>query len=495
MPPIVTEEVDSPITSQKELENSQTHSASAPELSSLIDQLGYGPAQVAIVLIAGSVWAADGAETMTITNVVKATADEWHMGPHLKGSIASLVFVGLMIGNAVSGTVGDRMGRRKPLIYSYFFIVVFSCISALSWNPYVLGVVRLFVGMAIGLGQPTCMSIVSEFSPTEWRYSLGIFAQSLWTVGEMWTIVVLWVMDPTLEHLEWRILLCLGAIPAAILFVVSSVFLTESPYFLACMGRRDSVTRVLGGIQRANHSPDVDISSFKVSERDKEWTLGEQLRVVGRNGRLLFSTLALSFVCLSMNLSWYGTAYAFPQIIGHVGFDTSPVATLMIGVLWEIPGMLLGFLFGRLWPRKVSLAINVGIQALAFYGFGQSASMPSKERTWAVQTVLYVSYSMIKVEQSTVGLMLYQFIPEIYPSNVRVLGSGLILSMGRLGAVVSSIVYEFLKVKTGSFEAFFYLTGFFSFVSMFLMAVPPETKGLAFTLGEQLPLKKDQARV
>lgn len=46
----------------------------------------------------------------------------------------SFVFVGIFIGNMLSGWLGDIKGRRFPILLSYVMIFTFSLLSTASWN-------------------------------------------------------------------------------------------------------------------------------------------------------------------------------------------------------------------------------------------------------------------------------------------------------------------------------------------------------------------------
>jgi len=47
-----------------------------------------------------------------------------------------MIFIGVMIGSLLSGQFSDRLGRRRPFIYSTFLISLLTLFCAAATNIY-----------------------------------------------------------------------------------------------------------------------------------------------------------------------------------------------------------------------------------------------------------------------------------------------------------------------------------------------------------------------
>merc|ERR1719162_2781097 len=84
-----------------------------PSIGIIIEQLGFGLAQIRAGLVGGGIWIADGSELLLISSVTRAVSDEWHLGPMQRGFIVTIVYVGVCFGNIASGPLADSCGRRS----------------------------------------------------------------------------------------------------------------------------------------------------------------------------------------------------------------------------------------------------------------------------------------------------------------------------------------------------------------------------------------------
>jgi MFS family permease len=125
-----------------------------PTLPEVVDNIGFGLAQLKAGCIGGGVYFADGAELLLISAVTDAVGKQWEMSAGERGMVVTIVFLGIMAGNFASGPIGDNYGRRQLIIAGFAGIFVFSILSSLTFNVATLAITRFFVGMSFGIGQP-----------------------------------------------------------------------------------------------------------------------------------------------------------------------------------------------------------------------------------------------------------------------------------------------------------------------------------------------------
>lgn len=194
----------------------------------IIEKLGFGWAQVSQLIVGGGIWASDAAELLIISSITRSLSDEWHISANARGTAASIIFVGMCFGNTVSGPMGDHWGRKRMIIASYFGIVAFSCSSAFAVDLNGMLVCRVLVGISIGIGQPSWNALSNEMTPKAWHAYVVMFSQCLFTIGESYAVLLLYLDDPNMKDLNWRRLLIQAAMLPLVLLVMACFFFSAS---------------------------------------------------------------------------------------------------------------------------------------------------------------------------------------------------------------------------------------------------------------------------
>lgn len=455
-----------------------------PSLGDVIERIGLGLAQFRTGVLGGCVWLADGSELLLIGTVTRAVSQEWHMHAWQRGMVVSVVFVGILIGNAISGPMGDRLGRRLPILISYTGIALFSVWSAMAQGFHQLAAIRIFVGASFGIGQPAFNALCTEVTPAYWRICMNSLTSSLFIVGELYSALLVWYDDPQMHELDWRWLLLMGAIPSAVMLIFSYFFLHQSPSYLAIHGEYDQAVQVLKSMRHDNGADHVNVEFKPLPPRAPSTPLEAimaPMRVIF-SVRMLFSTLVVIYSCYTLNMVYYGSLYAFPQVVTDVDMGSSPAMSLILGVLWEFPGILLAVACGTYFARKpvmVGYLFAVSVSLIAF-AFGAKAQITDHSAHWIYHGLMHAGYMGIKCFSVVGFVAVYQYSTEIYPTVARTTGTAACVAGGRLGGMVAPLIFETLLDRTGSFEAFFYFMGVLCIVNLVLVVLLPfETSGKA----------------
>eukprot|EP00933_Yihiella_yeosuensis_P071149 TRINITY_DN79340_c0_g1_i1.p1 TRINITY_DN79340_c0_g1~~TRINITY_DN79340_c0_g1_i1.p1 ORF type:complete len:508 (+),score=68.73 TRINITY_DN79340_c0_g1_i1:200-1723(+) len=453
-----------------------------PTLAELVDDIGVGWSQMQYAFLGGGVWLADGAELLLISSVAKAVTKEWHLSLMTQGFIVTLVFCGILVGNLSSGPLSDRFGRREMILVSYVGIFGFSIMSSLAGTVVELAMWRVLVGTSIGVGQPSWLSVCAEITPSTWRMVMGSATQSLFIFGEIYSAFLLMADDPSLKHLHWRSLLQLGAIPAAILAVTGFLFLWESPTYLALKGRHAEAKKVLQVMCKKNGVEDLSVDykqvqvPQRVGEEDSFVALFERQGKVVFGRRLWVQTLVTAYSCFVLNLSYYGCLYAFPQVLPSLVEHGAAASALLVGALWEIPGMVLGAVVGVTMQRKTGLKFFLIFLIVFLLLFVIGANNHGKH--WATYVILRIGYYGTKAFPGVGFVLVYQIATEIYPAEVRTSGSAFCLACGRTAAMFSPMIYEAIVGTFGNFLAFFLLIASMCLLNLYLVDLLHETAHL-----------------
>eukprot|EP00928_Gymnodinium_smaydae_P071355 TRINITY_DN54972_c0_g1_i1.p1 TRINITY_DN54972_c0_g1~~TRINITY_DN54972_c0_g1_i1.p1 ORF type:complete len:516 (-),score=106.15 TRINITY_DN54972_c0_g1_i1:63-1610(-) len=427
-----------------------------PALAEVIDRLGMGRAQAITILLGGLVWFADGSELLIISSASKSVTDEWGLNAFQSGSVVSMVFIGILVGNLLSGTLGDTYGRLAPILASYFGSVVFSIASATAGGYWSLAILRLFVGMSFGVGQPAVQTLITETTPLAWRMYASGAMQTMFVFGEMYALLLIGAQDPQMKQLDWRALLRWGAAPAALFIVFCWWLLRESPNYLAVHGKYDEAKVALEEIRVRNGMPPMalDFARPEMRRTSPKETFARQLDLIFGE-RFFLTTVIIVYTCFVLNLLLFGCLYAFPQVVPDLHIGGTPVGSLFSAACIELVGYAGAITIGSVFTRKLSLRLFLLFACSALVAFTLGLSQVGKDAVGG----FWVTYGYYGIKLfPTLGFtVVYQYASEMYPTEVRASGTSMALAGGRLAGITSPVLYETMKDKTGGYTAFFWL--------------------------------------
>lgn len=460
-----------------------------PTLWGVLNSIGVGLYQVQAQLVGGGMNLADGAEIQTIATVALPMAAEMGLTPEERGHLASMIYVGVLAGNLASGYVGDVLGRRAPIIVGYGMLALLGAASALAQSYSQLLVLRTVFGVFYGIGAPCWNAMAAEITPSAWRMVIAGTSQVYFQLGELFSILVTWWNDPTMQTVDWRWQLVMSAVPAAVCFVLALFLLDESPAFLAVRGEHERARAVLERVRRWNGQPHVAVD-FRPPQRQPHHGTTKTFRsnlATLFSLPYLFTTLTVIYSFVVVNFIFYGNLYAIPQILpGLSSGDESqaPTVSMALGVVTgEVPGVLLGATLGSLLPRRMACGLFMSIMGAASLTFGRNVGQPSPSDSQ--RALLLVSFWGLRFASNFGFVVLWQYSAEVYPTVMRNTGCAVAFGAGRLGAILAPAIFERALAATGQHQLYFAICGALCLANIPLLATVGETRGkdLADTLG------------
>lgn len=445
-----------------------------PGIGDLIDKLGLGKAQVRFIFSGGGVWFADSLELNLISCITTDVALTFSMGPAVRGLLVTIVYLGVFAGNTLSGPVSDRYGRRFCILLSYCSMCFFSILSSYAFGFWSLGAMRFVVGMCMGFGQPVSNTLCAEISPSAWRVATVSAAMCLFPAGELYNYLLVYLDDPYMQHLHWRHLLRLSAVPALVFFFVSCVWLRESPFWLSMKGRKEDAREVLEGMKSDNCSPEtvpeveLDFKDPPPIDPAAEENTSEYGEVFSSN--LLRTTLITMYTTFQMNFVNYGALYAFPNVVPKLGDidvnSLSPAMECMIGALWSFPGYILAFWVCHATARKPAMKYCTLFVGTSMFLFVLGVRLGST-------FLWHAGFYGVKASVNMAYVIVYLYVAEVYPTKVRTTGAAVCFAVGRFGAMAAPLAFEMLTSWTHSFLVFFIVNGCLCLINVPLIDLLP----------------------
>ena len=161
-------------------------------------------------------------------------AVQWHLSTLQTSWVTGAAILGAFIGAFVFGRIADVIGRKKVYVTVAVIMIIGAIASALAPGFIFLVVARLVLGFGIGGDYPVSAVFMSEYSNRKDRGRLVGLVFSMQALGLIvGPLVALLLLSSGIgDSLTWRILLGLGAVPAAAVVYLRSR-MPESPRYLA----------------------------------------------------------------------------------------------------------------------------------------------------------------------------------------------------------------------------------------------------------------------
>src|SRR5256886_1545357 len=195
-------------------------------------------------------WALDAFDFFLLTFVIVPMARDFGT------SIADLTYAITLtlamrpVGAFIFGLLGDRFGRRMPLMIDIVFYSLMELLTAFSPNYTWLLVFRALYGIGMGGEWGLGASLAMETLPTAARGLFSGILQQGYAFGYLLAAIVYWIVFPSFG---WRALFVAGALPAVLVLYIRAR-VPESPVWQHNKERRQHLPLDIRGFIR-QHGP------------------------------------------------------------------------------------------------------------------------------------------------------------------------------------------------------------------------------------------------
>jgi len=393
------------------------------------------------VLVSGVGFFTDAYDLFVIGTVAALVTVQWHLSTTQTSWVTGSAILGAFIGAFVFGRIADVLGRKRVYALVAAIMVVGAIASAFAPGFGWLVVARFVLGLGVGGDYPVSAVLMSEYSNRLDRGRLVGLVFSMQALGLIvGPLVGLALLSSGISsNLSWRLLLGLGAIPAAAVIYLRAK-MPESPRFQA---------RVQGQAARAAKEAAefsegvIDASSF-ADDGTRHMRLGDFLR----NRRMLLLLLGTAGSWFLFDYAYYGNTLSLPVILKGVDSTATVEAklawTLGIFVVFALPGYLMAvWKMDKIGHRKLQF---IGFAAMAT-AFVVLAAVPKLTTTVVPFLLVFgVSYFFVEFGPNTTTFVLPS---EVFPVSMRTTGHGIAAGIGKLGAFVGVFLVPQLAKHIG----------------------------------------------
>jgi MFS transporter, SP family, sugar:H+ symporter len=161
------------------------------------------------------------------------------------GLTVSALLPGCAAGAFLAGRLADIWGRRKVMLVAAILFILSALASGAAGSAIVMAIARFFAGAAVGAASVLSPAYISEVTPASIRGRLSSVQQVMIIAGLTGAFFANYFLAQAagsstsefwMGYPAWRWMFWVQAVPA-VLFLVTLLFIPESPRYLVAKGR------------------------------------------------------------------------------------------------------------------------------------------------------------------------------------------------------------------------------------------------------------------
>ncbi|MDY0746334.1 MFS transporter [Paucibacter sp. R3-3] len=363
----------------------------------------------------------DGFDIYIASTVLGATLQSGFSTLGQNALFVSITFLGMMLGSLGTGFLGDRYGRRFSYQANLAVFGVASIASAFAPNMSFLIVCRFFMGLGLGAENVVGYSTLAEFVPPKARgRQQGLMAAYVVTGLPVSALIGLLLVP----SLGWRVMYVIGGLGALGVWYARKS-LPESPRWLESVGRNaeaESLIRKIEAEVESEHGPLPAPQNTRVQAASRE--LGSLLT------RPLFTRMVVgSIVLIVINTLLYGFVTWLPTFFVKEGMTIAKSFAFSLVMSLGAP---IGAMLGAFTADKVGRKPMI-------IGASAAAALCGAIYPFVSDPILLpiVGLMLVIPIYVLVALLFGMYVPELFPTEIRLRASGICNTFGR-GATIGS---------------------------------------------------------
>jgi len=412
-----------------------------------------------------------GLDTAVISGAEQAIQKLWSLNDFWHGTAVAMALYGTVFGAALGGWPSDAIGRKRTLFWIGIMYFVSALGSALATDVNTFMVFRFIGGLGVGASSVAAPLYISEISPAKSRGQLVAIFQFNIVLG----ILIAYVSNYALQGIggeeSWRWMLGVVAIPS-VAFIVFVLFVPESPRWLIVKRNEEVEARKVLAIINPG-LVDESVAAIRASVHQE----------VGKRVERFFSKkyawpilLAFLFALFNQVSGINAVIYYAPRIFKLAGQEASTALLSSAGIglinlVFTLIGVTLIDRFGRkflMYIGSIGYIISLSLIANAFFSENYAG-------------ITYFLFAFIAAHAIGQGAVIWVFISEIFPNQVRAAGQ----SFGSFthwifAALIANVFPLFANdSSSGTGTIFLFFTAMMVLQLLFVAFMMPETKGVS----------------
>lgn len=427
-------------------------------------------------------------------------------GSFFAGFFVSAAIIGSILGALCGGTVSERIGRRKSMIFAALLFLASSVWCAICTSFAELLIARIFGGFGIGLASVVCPCYISEMSVAKYRGTLVATYQFAITFGILIAYGVNYILDLHAAGAAstdfslwgriwgsevWRGMLGMCAVPA-LFFLIILFFVPESPRWLIVRNRVSEAEGILGRIYKAKEAVMKEVHATQ-NISAAEPASGQWDYIRRHKGIIKAIVIGMAIAILGQFMGVNAVIYYGPTIFKNVGLEDPLLGQVWIGVVNCVTTVIAIFVIDKVGRKGL---VYFGVSGMIISLLLAAGFLHFKE-AWHLSDILMIVFlgAYMFCQAISISAIIFVILSEMYPNKVRGLAMSIAsMSLWIANWVVSQIFPNLLEALT--LEGTFLLFAACCVPYILIMwKLVPETTGKTLEEIEAYWLKEDIAHL
>lgn len=387
----------------------------------------------------------------------------------ISATFTALTTAGMFFGALLGGIIGDKIGRRRSYLAFEAIHIIAMIVGACAPNMTFLIVCRFVMGFGLGALLVTLFAGFTEYMPGRNR---GTWSSRVSFIGNwsypICSLIAMIITPLVAANMNWRVQFLVPSVLSIIATIVAYKKFPESPRWLEVQGRYEEAEKVMCSIEES-----VERQTGKKLEPVTDAAVEKKENVVPYSalfkGELLKRVVLGSCVLIAMNVVQYTLINWLPTIFMTQGINLKNSIVLNTMSMFGAPfGIFIAVLVMDKISRKV---MGIGLLVLiAILGY-----------VYSLQTSMFMisllGFFLITFVYMFVCYASAVYVPEIWPTEAKLRGSGLANAVGRISGIIAPYAVAALLDSQGVKGVFVLLGSVSIIVAIAIATIGIETRG------------------
>ena len=408
-----------------------------------------------------------GFDIVAISGVEQTLQKLWNLSAFELSVTVSIALAGTVLGSLIGGIPAEKYGRKFTLIIVaiLYLLATFGTAVALEWTTFLI--FRFLGGLGVGVSSVIAPMYISEIAPPAKRGRLVAMFQLNIILG----ILIAYLSNYLLFDIginSWRWMLGLKAFPSVI-FLITAISIPESPRWLILKkGNVQMAYKTLKIIDSLSAEQVIDAIQKQANQCNTQiFTL---LFNVAYRKPVLLAVLFAAFNQVSgINAIIYFSHSIFEVAgLGKASALLSSAGIELINLIATLLGISLIDKFGRkvlMFYGSIGLIVSLSLIAQAFF----SGNIGIYVSFYLFFYIAFFGFSQ--------GAVIWVFISEIFPNEVRAYGQALSSFTHWILVAIITFNFPYLIETLGGGITFSFFALMMLLQLFFVLRFMPETKG------------------
>jgi MFS family permease len=431
-----------------------THLSQA-EIGARLDRLAWSRLHTTILVALGAGWLFDSLEVQLFSNAVGPLGDHFRASVFERDAVLAVWLGGILVGALVGGRLADRFGRRRLFVATLLWYAGFTVATGLSFSLGAVYALRFLAALGVGAEYSIVNAAIAELIPARVRGRANALIMNFWPAGAIVAGLLAWFVIDSLavsSSVSWRYLFVLGGTVALVVLAFRRR-IPESPRWLAARGRHREAEAVVTRMESGAGAAPRRSVTVQLEPPVSGFHQGLIELVRRYPGRLaLGATLDLAEA-----FGYYGIFALLSVVVlhqVHIGEREIPFFYIVGNAGGLAGGLAMTHFFDRLGHR-----LTVGLTYSAAAGGVALLALATSTGSGAWVTAAFV---VANAAGTAAWTSAYPTFTELFPTNLRGVGVGTSVAIGRVGAIVGTLVLPDLAARLGATISYLLVVAFWA---------------------------------